>query len=112
MWLHRSAPARPAGVRPPHAVLLAAGPDARINKHNGPNFIQEGRADGAPGGTGHPAGGRTVCAGCKASTRGFRNTALKSVHEVRSLQAKVCIKFPAAPKKFAQKFLGSMKSMH
>ena len=84
MWLHRSPPARPAGVRPPHAVRLAAGPDAR-NPHN---FIQAGRADGAPGGTGHPVGGQTVCTECKASTHRFQNTALKSVHEVRSWPGK------------------------
>ena len=104
--------ARPAGVRPPHAMRLAAGPDARINEHNPHNFIQAGRADGAPGGTGHPVGGRTVCTGCEASTHRFRNTALKSVHEVRSMPGKVCTKCPAAQKKLAQSFLGSTKSVH
>ena len=102
---------RPAGVRPPHAVRLAAGPDARINKHNQHNFIQAGRANGAPGGTGHPAGGRTVCTGCKASTHRFRNTALKSVHEVRSRPGKMCKKFPSAQNKFAQSVLGTTKSV-
>ena len=108
MWLHRSPPARPAGVRLPH-VRLAAGPDAKIKKHIPHNFIQAGRADGAPGGTEHRVGGRTVCTGCKASTHRFRNTALKSVHKVRSLPEKVCKKFLAAQKKSHKVFWAPRK---
>ena len=94
----------PAGVRPPHGVGVAAATPLALMP--GINTIQAGLADGAQEGTGHQAGGRTVCTGCRASTHRFRNTASKKCARTAILARKSVHEVPSIPKKVSTKFFG------